>query len=254
MKRYALLSGLFFFISCIQTAFGQSEESIHIAVASNFTPVMKELAFEFEKSTGIKVKASYGSSGKFVAQIAHGAPFQAFFSADQAKPKALEHQKLALPETRFTYAIGALVLWSTKQTDQDNLIAQLKNESYRNIAFANPKLAPYGAAALDVFRNLKLPTPERYKWLQGENIAQTYQFISTGNADLGFIALSQLKQQVSQPKGVTWEIPKHLYSPIKQDAVLLKRGQTSQATKDFLMFIHSKTSQEIIKSFGYDIP
>lgn len=231
-------------------------ETIHIAVASNFTFAMKELIDRFEANTGHSVKASYGSSGKIYAQIQHGAPFQVFFSADQTKPEALENAEMVVANSRFTYAIGALVLWSANPYLIADGESVLSSNSFNKLALANPKLAPYGAAAVQVLEQLKLVQSTRGKWIQGENIAQTYQFISTGNADLGFVARSQLKQaQLKQTPpaklGSSWVVPQTLYSPIKQDAVLLKRGKDSAAAKALISFVQSNQGRHIIESYGY---
>lgn len=248
-------------------------ETLKIAVASNFTFAMKALIETFEQNTGHSVVASYGSSGKIFAQIQHGAPFQVFFSADQAKPIALEtaHEKtgFSVPNSRFTYAIGALALWSSKSdliTDGANV---LSSDKFNKLALANPKLAPYGAAAVQVLEQLKLVKSTRSRWVQGENIAQTYQFVSTSNADLGFVALSQLKQaqlkqaqlrqdQQEQPNqislGSSWIVPQSFYSPIKQDAILLKRGERSEAAKALISFVQSNEGKRIIESYGYTTP
>lgn len=230
-------------------------ETIHIAVASNFTFAMNELITQFEANTGHSVKASYGSSGKIYAQIQHGAPFQIFFSADQAKPKALENAGMVVADSRFTYAVGALVLWSTKPDLIVNGESVLSGDDFNKLALANPKLAPYGAAAVQVLEQLNRVKSTRSKWIQGENIAQTYQFVATGNADLGFVALSQLKQaqlkQASPKPDSSWVVPQTLYSPIKQDAVLLKRGKDSAAAKALISFIQSNQGRTIIESYGY---
>ena len=226
-------------------------EQINIAVASNFMAAMKDIAAEFEKSSGHQVKLSFGSSGKFYAQIKHGAPFQAFFSADQVKPKALAKEGLAIPESRFTYAIGALALWSAKPGWVDDNAGRLKSGDFNKLALANPKLAPYGSAAVAVLNNLKLKEATQAKWVQGENIAQTYQFVSTGNAGMGFVALSQIIAKGHLEKGSTWIVPAELYDPIRQDAVLLQRGKNSAATQALLRFVRSEKARGIIESYGY---
>jgi molybdate transport system substrate-binding protein len=231
-------------------------EEVNIAVASNFTAPMKEIVAEFEKSSGHQVRLSFGSSGKFFAQIKHGAPFMVFFSADQAKPQALEKEGLVVPSSRFTYAIGALALWSIQPGVVDSDATRLKNGNFNKLALANPKLAPYGAAALQVLDSLALREVTRSKWVKGENIAQTFQFVSTGNADIGFVGLSQIMNKGNIKEGSTWIIPSDLYSPIQQDAVLLQRGESSPAARALLRFVRSDRGKEIIHSYGYktDIP
>lgn len=228
-----------------------SSQPVHIAVASNFTFAMKALIAEFKETTGHSVKASYGSSGKIYAQITHGAPFDVFFSADQAKPMALEEKQLIVDGSRFTYAVGALVLWSVQTNLVDDQGAILKANAFNKLALANPKLAPYGTAAMEVLTHLNLVETTRKRWIQGENIAQTYQFISTGNAELGFVSLAQLKQTPRAKQGSSWVIPQTLYSPIKQDVVLLKRGQENTTALAFHAFVQSPKARAIIESFGY---
>lgn len=241
-------------------------ENVHIAVASNFTHTMKELITEFEKQSTHTIKASYGSSGKIYAQIQHGAPFVLFFSADHSKPLALYEQGLTLAKP-FTYALGSLALWSNNK----ELIMAVKNNfitnhkaalvlgQFNKLALANPKLAPYGSAAVEVLENLGLTATTKNKWVMGENIAQTYQFVSTGNADLGFVALSQVietHRATNTPVLDYWPVPADLHQPIRQDGVFLKtlasQKQNSQhAATEFLQFMNSKKAQTIIQSYGY---
>jgi molybdate transport system substrate-binding protein len=229
-------------------------EQINVAVASNFTAPMKAIVTAFEQQSEHRVKLSFGSSGKFFAQITHGAPFELFFSADQTKPKALEESGLIVPGSRFTYAIGALALWSSNPTLLKNNAGALKQGQFTKLALANPKLAPYGLAAVEVLEHLALTEHTKAKWVQGENIAQTYQFISTGNADIGFVAMSQIMQQGQINLGSSWLIPHELYSPIKQDAALLARGKNSPAAKALLTYIQSNQAKAIIESYGYTTP
>ena len=258
----------------------------HIAVASNFTHTMKALIAQFEQQSPYKIKASYGSSGKIYAQIKHGAPFELFFSADQSKPMALYKEGLSHSEP-FTYAFGALALWSNnnKFLSQHSLTKDSQSEYSRDkaltkqqmkvllasanvnkLAFANPKLAPYGKAAMDVLLNLDLIKSTQKKWVNGENIAQTYQFVSSGNADLGFVALSQVIKQsptasISNKQGQFkqehfwkeqfWKVPANLYQPIRQDAILLIRGEHNKAALSFIQFLNSTEAQNLIQSYGY---
>lgn len=229
-------------------------EELTVAVASNFTAAMKEIAAEFEKASGHRVKLAFGSSGKFYAQIKNGAPFQVFFSADTAKPTALERDGLAVPGSRFTYAEGSLALWSADPALVDDRTSVLKRGQFRKLALANPKLAPYGQAAVEVLRNLDLEETTRAKWVQGENIAQTYQFVATGNADLGFVALSQVVRGGRVKEGSAWIVPGDLYSAIRQDAVLLQRGAESDGAAEFLQFVRGEKARAIIESYGYRFP
>lgn len=230
-------------------------EVAYIAAASNFTHTMKVLIKEFEKTSKHQIKASYGSSGKIYAQIKHGAPFQLFFSADQGKPLALYNEGITT-EKPFTYALGALALWSSNTAFKNKELQRLQLGEFNKLSLANPKLAPYGIAAMEVLENLELIEATQKKWIQGENIAQTYQFVGTGNADLGFIALSQvINNKANKPD--YWQVPAKLYQPIRQDVVLLKNAKrlkhdkNNTAAEDFLHFVRSEQGQSIIKSFGY---
>lgn len=226
-------------------------EEINVAVASNFTAPMKNIVSVFEKESGHKVKLSFGASGKFYAQIKYGAPFQIFFSADQVKPQQLEYDELIVPGSRFTYAIGTIALWSAQPNFINNGPSKLNSDEVKKIALANPKLAPYGAAAIEVLTHLDLLSSTKSKWVKGENIAQTYQFVSTHNAQIGFVSLSQILQKGKLRKGSSWIIPNHLYSPIKQDAVLLKKGDNSEAAHSLLTFMRSEKAIRIMESYGY---
>ena len=226
-------------------------DEIHAAVAANFTSAMKKVVSQFEADTPHTVKVSYGSSGKIFAQIKNGAPFQVFLSADQVKPEALEKDGYTVPDSRFTYAIGALALWSATPGLVDEHYTALKTGAFNKLAMANPKVAPYGAAAIDVLSALNLTESTKAKWVQGENIAQTYQFVATGNADLGFVALSQIADKGHVAEGSTLIIPGNLYRPIRQDAVLLKRAEGHSAAKALMNYLRSEEARAIIHSYGY---
>jgi molybdate transport system substrate-binding protein len=226
---------------------------INVAVAANFTAPMKQIAAAFEKETGHKVALSFGASGKFYAQIKNGAPFQLFLSADDEKSLLLVKDGLAIADSRFTYAIGTLVLWSAKPGFVDAKGEVLGKDHFSKLAIANPKLAPYGVAAIEVLTKqgiLKTVTP---KFVQGENISQTFQFVSTGNAELGFVALSQVMKDGKISTGSAWIVPGMLHSPIRQDAVLLAPGKDSAAAKALLDYLKSDKSKKIIRSYGYEI-
>lgn len=212
---------------------------------------MKKIAVRFQKETAHQVNLSFGSSGKFFAQISNDAPYDIFFSADQQKPKALESSKLSVPDSRFTYAIGSLALWSADSNLIDNKGEILKSENFNKLAIANPKLAPYGVAAIQALKKLKLYKPLSSKLVQGENIAQTYQFVATGNAQLGLVALSQIMQKAEVIKGSAWPIPASMHKPIRQDALLLKQAKDKPAAKRFLKFFQKQAIKEIISSYGY---
>lgn len=241
------LTAFIFALSCLPV----SAETITIAVASNFTAAMNELISTFEADTGHEVQVSYGSSGRFYAQITNGAPFDAFFSADQEKPALLETRELA--SDSFTYAIGALALWSKSpglQLDQGTF---LREASFNKLSMANPRLAPYGQAAIEVLTALGLETSSRDQWVQGENITQAFQFVDSENADLGFVALSQILQNGEIAEGSFWLVPSELHSPIRQDAVLLNRAEAKQAAIDFLIYVQSISAHTLIESYGYQV-
>ncbi|MFT4721207.1 MAG: molybdate transport system substrate-binding protein [Candidatus Azotimanducaceae bacterium] len=251
---------------CCSAVQGALAESINVAVAANFVSTFKLLAADFEVSSGHTLKISSGSSGRFYAQIKNGAPFYVFFSADQSTPQRLEAEGLVVAGSRLTYAVGALALWSANpRLVVDGVLdgAQvLHGGDFNKLALANPRLAPYGVAALEVLTALGLREANRNKWVQGENIAQTYQFVSTGNADVGFVALSQVSQisKLSQTReaeavrGAAWLVPAELYQPIMQDAVLLRRGETSQAAHALLRYVRGAEARVIIEANGYRWP
>tara|TARA_R110000824_G_scaffold315042_1_gene501996 strand:- start:19170 stop:19925 length:756 start_codon:yes stop_codon:yes gene_type:complete len=230
-----------------------SAESITIAVASNFMAVMDEVVGVFEAQTGHEVQVAYGSSGRIYAQIKNGAPFDVFFSADQEKAAALEAEGQAVSGSSFTYARGALVLWSKQsglQLEQGEILQQ---GNYNKLALANPRLAPYGSAAVEVLESLGLQESTRQNWVLGENINQAYQFVETGNADLGFVALSQLIAAGMLESGSSWLIPETLYTSIRQDAVLLKRAAGKDSALAFLDYIQGEQARSIIKQYGYAV-
>ncbi|MFV8782610.1 molybdate ABC transporter substrate-binding protein [Microbulbifer sp. SA54] len=241
-------------LCCAFATAGTRAEEIIIAVAANFAAPMEAISQQFERRTGHKVRLAIGSSGKFFAQIHHGAPFQAFFSADQAKPAQLERDGLTLPGSRITYARGRLVLWSADPGAVDASGSALKQGTYHKLAIANPKLAPYGAAALEVLEGLGLESASRRHRVQGENIAQTFQFVASGNADLGLVALSQVTRNGKISQGSAWLVPEDLYSPILQDAVILESGRNSAAVNAFWQYVQSDAARKIMESYGYRPP
>ncbi|MGR8941353.1 MAG: molybdate ABC transporter substrate-binding protein [Gammaproteobacteria bacterium] len=228
-------------------------ETTIAAVASNFTQPMNEIADAFEKATGHSAKLSFGSSGKFVAQIENGAPFEVFLSADAEKPAKLEKAKLAVPGSRFTYAVGKLVLWSATPGLMDDQGAILHNGGFKHLALADPKLAPYGEAAVEVLKNKGLFEKLQPLFVLGENISQTQQFVSTGNAELGFIALSQVIADGKIAEGSGWVVPETLHSPIRQDAVLLHNGVNNPAAAALLQFLKTAEARAIIQKYGYNL-
>jgi len=226
-------------------------ETVQVAVASNFAGPMELIAVAFEKSTGHKAAVSTGATGKFYAQIQNAAPFEVLLAADDTTPARMETEGLAVPGSRYTYAIGKLVLWSAKPgfVDKDGKV--LKNGQFAHLALANPKTAPYGAAAVEVLNNLGLLKALEPKFVQGENIAQTQQFIATGNAELGFVAKSQVLKDGKLTSGSAWMVPEQLYEPIRQDAVLLSKGRDNLAAIALLAYLKSDPARAIMQSFGY---
>jgi molybdate transport system substrate-binding protein len=224
-----------------------------VAVAANYPEPINEIAEAFEKATGHSARLSFGSSGKFVAQIENGAPFEVFLSADAEKPEKLEKNKMAVPGSRFTYAIGKLVLWSAKPDYVDDQGRILETGGFKHLALADPKLAPYGEAAIEVLKNKGLLEKIKPLFVLGENISQTYQFVSTGNAELGFIALSQVIEGGKIAKGSGWIVPEELYAPIRQDAVLLAKGEDNPAAAALIQFLKSADARAIIQKYGYSL-
>jgi len=222
-----------------------------IAVASNFTHAIKAVAERFQEQSGDELVLIFGATGKFYAQIMNGAPFDAFFSADTRRPTLLEQKGVALPGSRFTYAQGQIVLFSPRAGYVDTSGAVLKKRAYRYLAIANPKLAPYGEAAKQVLEKLGLWDTVRFQMVRGENIGQTYQFVISGNAELGFVALSQIKRPGIAISGSYWKVPAKLYQPIKQQAVQLSNNRVASA---FMTFVQSDEAKAIIQGFGYDVP
>ena len=228
-------------------------DEISVAVAANFTAPMQQIAATFEKETGHKVQAAYGATGKFYAQIKNGAPFEVLLSADDETPARLIKENAAQAGSQFTYAIGKLVLWSAKSAIVDGAGAVLKNGGFDHLAIANPKLAPYGAAAVEVMKGLGVYESIQPKIVTGESIAQTHQFISTGNALLGFVALSQILKD-GKMDGSAWIVPAKLHAPIRQDAVILEKGKAKPAAVALMQYLKSDKAKAVIQSFGYAMP
>jgi molybdate transport system substrate-binding protein len=226
---------------------------VSVAVASNFTAPMKIIAQAFERETGHKAILSFGSTGQFYAQIKNGAPFAVLLAADDETPARLEREGVAVPGTRFTYATGKIVLWSKKADLVDTNGEILKTGKFDKLALANPKLAPYGAAAMQVLEKLNLTKQLGPKLVEASNIGQTFQFVSSGNAALGFVALSQVFENGKLKEGSGWVVPSNLYSLIKQDAVLLTSGKANGAAQALLQYLRSDKAKAIIVSFGYDL-
>lgn len=224
---------------------------VHVAVAANFTAPMKLIAADFERDSGYKAVLSFSATGKFYAQITNGAPFDVFLAADDATPAKLEKEGSAVSGSRFTYATGKLVLWSAQPGVVDAQGEVLKKNSFRKIAIAAPKLAPYGAAAVETMTKLGLMAALEPKLVTGESIGQAFGFVSTGNAELGFVALSQVFEGGKLKSGSAWVVPANLYSPIRQDAVLLTRGKDNKAAQALIAFLKTDQAKAVIRSFGY---
>ena len=227
-------------------------EEIQVAVAANFTAPMKLIAADFEKDTGHKAVLTFGATGKFYAQISNGAPFEVFLAADDETPARLEKEGAAVNGSRFTYATGKLVLWSAQTGLVDAQGEVLKKGDFKKIAIAAPKLAPYGAAAVETMNKLGLQAALEPKLVQGESIGQAFSFVSTGNAELGFIALSQVYEGGKIKSGSAWIVPDKLHSPIRQDAVLLAKAKDSKAAAQLMAYLKTDKAKAVIRAFGYE--
>ncbi|EJF91577.1 molybdate ABC transporter substrate-binding protein [Bartonella tamiae] len=218
-----------------------------IAVASNFTEPAKEIAKKFEESTGYKTILSFGATGSIYQQIKNGAPYDVFLAADNHRPSLLIAEGFAVKESQLTYAIGTLVLWSASK-DLIKGEQSLSAENINHIAFCNPDAAPYGQAALETMKALNLYTKVQTKLVEGHNISQAFQFVKTGNAEIGFVALSQI---IHEKKGSFWIVPQKYYHPIEQDGVLLQHGKDNKAAKAFMIFLNGSEASQILADYGY---
>ena len=225
-----------------------------LAVAANFAEVIELLEGEFERATGHSLAVSVASTGTLYAQIKNGAPFDILLAADQERPRLLEGEGLAVSGSRFTYAVGRLTLWSPEagRIASDGA-ATLKLGDFRKLAIANPDLAPYGFAARETLEALELDETLEERIVMGENIGQTHALVATGNADLGFVALSSVLSPRNETTGSRWDVPQELYTPIRQDAVLLARAAESAAARDFLAWLQSEDARAHIREFGYAV-
>lgn len=226
-------------------------DQVQVAVAANFMAPMQKIAAGFETDTGHKAALSFGATGKFYAQIANGAPFQVFLAADDATPARLEREGRTVTGSSFTYAVGQLVLWSPTAHYVDARGDILKTGNFKHLSIANPKLAPYGAAAMQVLENQGLTSLLQPRIVTGENIAQAYQFVATGNAQLGFVALSQVMEDGKITQGSAWIVPSSLHEPIRQDAVLLTSGKDNPAATALMQYLRSDKARAVIKAYGY---
>lgn len=246
MKRNALVLGL------VISATAQAGD-VQVAVAANFMAPAKQIAQHFERDTGHKARLSFGGTGKLYAQIANGAPFDVMLAGDDTTPARLEAEGAAVAGTCFTYATGRLVLWSARPGFVDDKGEVLRKGEFKHIAIANPRLAPYGAAAVETLTARRLLDAVQARFVQGENIAQAHQFVATGNAELGFVALSQLMKNGKLGEGSAWVVPVALHQPILQDAVMLVRGGGKPAAEAWFSYLKGDKAKAVIRSFGYEV-
>lgn len=228
-------------------------DEVQVAVAANFTAPIQAIAADFEKDTGHKLVAAYGATGQFYTQIKNGAPFEVFLSADDTTPQKLESEGATVKGSRFTYAVGTLALWSPKEGYVDAKGDVLKKNQFKHLSIANPKTAPYGLAATQLLVREGLSDQVKDKLVEGQNITQAYQFVSTGNAELGFVALSQIYKDGKVTGGSAWIVPASLHDPIKQDAVILNKGKDSAAAKALVDYLKGPKAAAVIKSYGYEL-
>ncbi len=235
-----------------QCVAGQAQVA-HIAVAANFAEPIKAIAAVLQKTTGHTIAVTLGSTGKLYAQIQNGAPFDVLLAADTQTPQRLEKEGLTQAGSRFTYATGKLVLWSANAARVDAAGSVLKQANLGKVAYANPKVAPYGVAAVQVMDKLGLGAALAPKLVQGESIGQTYTFAATGNADVGFVALSQVLECGRLKSGSMWVTPQNLYDPIRQDAVVLMHGAGNEAAQALMQLLKSPNIKDLIRSYGYEL-
>jgi len=235
------------------TALPAGAGDVHVAVAANFAAPMKAIAEAFEKATGHSAVLSSGATGKFYAQIRNGAPFDVLLAADEETPARLERENAALAGSRFTYATGKLVLWSADPKRIDARGDVLRRGDFVHLAIAAPRLAPYGAAAVETLTQLGLLAALEPKFVTGESIGQTYTFVASGNAPLGFVALSQVWENGRLKSGSAWVVPEQLHRPIRQDALQLLRSRDNPAAAALMRYLKSDAAKAVIRSFGYDV-
>ncbi len=243
----ALLTTAVLALACTTARAGE----VPVAVAANFTAPMQKIAAAFEQDTGHKAVLSFGATGKFYAQIRNGAPFQVFLAADDTTPRRVESEGLGVQGSRFTYAVGRLVLWSPRENYVDGQGEVLRTGDFTHLSIANPKLAPYGLAAVQTLQKLGLSESLKPRLVTGENIAQAYQFVASGNAQLGFVALSQVMEDGRIARGSAWQVPDAMHEPIRQDAVLLATGKDNAAAAALMQYLRGDKAREIIRRYGY---
>jgi molybdate transport system substrate-binding protein len=245
------LKSLAFCVIPLAWAYDSLAADVSVAVAANFAVPMKIIAQDFERTTGHKAVLSFGGTGQFYAQIKNGAPFAVLLAADTLTPAKIEKEGLGVSGTRLTYAIGQLVLWSKTPGLVDDQGEILKRGNFSKIAIANPKLAPYGSAAIEVLNHLGIMSQVKPKIVEGSNIAQAYQFVFSENASLGFVAMSQVYEDGKLKQGSGWIVPAKIYSPIKQDAILLNSGRNNPAAIALMTYLQSEAAKAVIHKFGY---
>ena len=228
-------------------------DEVQVAVAANFAGPMEKLAEQFQRDTGHKAVVATGATGKFYAQIRNGAPFEVLLAADDETPARLEKEGQAVAGSRFTYAVGRLALWSAKDGYVDAAGNVLKTGDFKHLSIANPKTAPYGAAAVSTLERLGLRDKLQPRFVQGENIAQAWQFASTGNAELGFVAQAQVWRDGKFTSGSGWIVPASMHAPIRQDAALLNKGASNPAAQALLQYLRGDKARALIRSFGYEV-
>ncbi|MCQ4326290.1 molybdate ABC transporter substrate-binding protein [Stutzerimonas stutzeri] len=228
-------------------------DDVQVAVAANFTAPMQKIAAAFARDTGHRAVLAFGATGKFYAQINNGAPFDILLAADDSTPARLEDEGSGVAGSRFTYAIGSLVLWSAREGYVDPQGRILADGDFRHLALANPKTAPYGAAALETLERLGLRERLQPRFVQGENIAQAHQFVASGNAELGFVALSQVTKDGRIARGSAWVVPADQHAPIRQDALLLRHGEGNPAAQALLDYLRGDTAAVLIRAYGYEL-
>lgn len=243
-----------FVASLVLLAAHAQAADVRVAVATNFAAPMQKLATAFAQDTGHQLQMAFGSTGHLYAQIKNGAPYQVLLAADDKTPWKLEQEGLAVAGTRFTYAWGKLVLWSKQPGLVDDKGAVLASQGFQRLALANPKLAPYGVAAVETLQHMGLWPALQSKGVQGENIAQTYQFVASENAALGFVALSQVMVDGKLSSGSAWVVPSHFYTPIRQDAVLLTIAKDDAPTQALLQYLRSNKTKALMRAYGYETP
>lgn len=231
-----------------------SAAEVRVAVAANFAQPMKEIAADFEKDSGHKVQITQGASGKFYAQITNGAPFEVFLSADDETPTRLVKEGKAVAGTQFTYAIGRLALWSPEANVVDQGGGVLKTDQFRFLSIANARVSPYGRAAVQTMQKLGVLTAVEPRVVQGESITQAHQFVTSGNAQLGFVALSQIWENGKLKSGSAWVVPEAMHEQLKQDVVLLNPGKNSAAAQALIAYLKSDKARKVMDRYGYQLP